>query len=67
MTLMLHTGAEEVDYDQLRALDTPIATPSHVPIPHYRVVDMLRHTLGFYGHDGVDGPRRHRLCQNGEC
>jgi hypothetical protein len=19
------------------------------------------------GHDGVDGPRRHRLCQNGEC
>ena len=51
MTLMLHAGAEPVDYDALRALETPQATPSHVPIPHYRVVDMLRHTLGFYGHE----------------
>ena len=51
MTLILHCGAEEVDYDALRALETPAATPTHVPIPHFRVVDMLRHTLSFYGHE----------------
>ena len=51
MSLVLHCGAEEVEYDALRALDTPPATKSHVPIPHYRLVDMLRHTLGFYGHE----------------
>jgi len=49
--LMLHCGAEEVDYDTLRTLDVPPATPTHVPIHHFRVVDILRHTLGFYGHD----------------
>jgi len=63
MTLMLHTGAEEVDYDQLRALDTPIATPSHVPIPHYRVVDMLRHTLGFYSHEVTE--EHHGVTEDG--
>ena len=34
----------------IRVLETPAATPTHVPIPHFRLVDMLRHTLGFYGH-----------------
>ena len=48
--LMLHMGAKAVDYDALHQLETPAATPTHVPIPHFRVVDMLRHTLGFYGH-----------------
>lgn len=47
---MLHAGAEAVSYDALRALKTPDATATHVPIPHHRVIDMLRHTLGFYGH-----------------
>lgn len=51
MTLLLHAGATDTDYDTLRALDTPIATATHVPIPHFRVVDMLRHTLAFYGHE----------------
>ena len=54
MTLMLHAGAEPVSYDDLRALTTPEATATHVPIPHFRVVDMLRHTLAFYGHEVVD-------------
>ena len=26
-------------------------TATHVPIPHFRVVDMLKHTLAFYGHE----------------
>jgi Domain of unknown function (DUF932) len=50
LSLMLHAGALAVDYDGLRSLSTPEATPTHVPIPHFRVIDMLRHTLGFYGH-----------------
>jgi len=33
---MLHVNAKGVDYDELRQLDTPPATPSHVPFPHYR-------------------------------
>lgn len=53
MTLMLHAGAEPVAYDGLRALVTPEPTATHVPIPHFRVVDMLRHTLAFYGHEVV--------------
>lgn len=53
MSLCLHRGAEAIDYDGLRSLITPEATPTHVPIPHFRVVDMARHTLGFYGHEIV--------------
>jgi hypothetical protein len=53
MTLMLHAGAAPVDYAGLRALVTPEPTRTHVPIPHVRVVDMLRHTLAFYGHEIV--------------
>ncbi len=51
MTLLLHVGAKDADYDELRALDTPAPTATHMPIPHFRVVDMLRHTLAFYGHE----------------
>lgn len=50
MTLMLHAGASVLDYADLRDLETPDATPTHVPIPHHRLVDMVRFTLGFYGH-----------------
>ena len=51
MTLLLHVGARDADYSVLRALETPLPTATHVPIPHFRVVDMLRHTLAFYGHE----------------
>lgn len=54
MTLMLHAGAEPASYDDLRGHPTPEATATHVPIPHFRVVDMLRHTLAFYGHEVVE-------------
>ena len=50
MTLMLHAGATNVDYDELRALETPPATATHVPIPHFRVVDLIKTALGMYGH-----------------
>ena len=51
MTLLLHCGATTVEYEELRELETPPATATHVPIPHFRLVDMLRLTLGFYGHE----------------
>ncbi len=54
MTLMLHCGAEEVSVDDLRTVETPEATKSHVPIPHHRLVDMLRHTLSYYGHEVIE-------------
>ncbi len=50
MTLMLHAGADPLDYVDLRHLETPDATRTHVPIPHHRLVDVVRLTLGFYGH-----------------
>jgi len=53
MTLMLHAGAREIEYAALRDLETPAATPTHVPVEHYRVVDLLKSTLGMYGHEVV--------------
>jgi Domain of unknown function (DUF932) len=54
MTLMLHAGANVIDYAALRELETPPATPTHVPVEHYRVVDLLKSTLGMYGHQVTD-------------
>ena len=51
MTLMLHTGGEALDYAALRALPTPAATDTHVPIPHHSVVEMVKYSLGFFGHE----------------
>lgn len=50
MSLMLHAGAEVIDIDRLRQLPTPEATKTHVPIAHSAVVDMVKYSLGFYGH-----------------
>jgi hypothetical protein len=63
MTLMLHRGAVDIDYDGLRQLETPPATLSHVPIAHARVVDLLRHTLSFYGHEIV--AEHHGITEDG--
>jgi len=54
MTLMLHAGANPVDYDGLRQLETPEPTATHVPVPHFRLVDLVSHSLGYYGHEIVD-------------
>ncbi len=50
MTLMLHAGANPVDYDGLRQLETPQPTETHMPIPHFRVVDLIAHSLAYHGH-----------------
>ena len=51
MSLMLHAGATAIDYVDLCRLPTPVPTDSHVPIPHHAVVDMVKFSLGFYGHE----------------
>jgi hypothetical protein len=63
MALMLHCGANPIDYPALRDIVTPDPTPSHVPIPHHRLVDMVRHTLGFYGHEVVS--EQHGVTEDG--
>lgn len=50
MTLMLHVNAQPIEYEGLRELETPLATATHVPIPHFRVVDLIKTTLGMFGH-----------------
>jgi len=50
MTLMLHAGANALDYADLRQLETPDPTLTHVPIPHHRLVGVVRLTLCFYDH-----------------
>jgi hypothetical protein len=54
MTLMLHAGAEPIGYDGLRELDVPQPTRTHVPIPHHRLVDLVAHSLSYYGHEVVE-------------
>lgn len=52
--MILHCGAEHVDYDAIRAVETPDGTDTHVPIPHHQVVEMVRYSLGFYGHSVIE-------------
>src|SRR3954469_10124556 len=53
MMLMLHRGAAAIDYAGLRELGTPDPTASHVPIPHFRVRDLVVTAVGMYGHEVV--------------
>jgi len=53
MTLILHHGGTDIDYAALRELETPAPTASHVPIPHFRVVDLVKTALGMYGHEVI--------------
>jgi hypothetical protein len=48
---MLHSGANAVSYDDLRAVNTPEPTSSHVPVPHHEIVELMRFTLGFHQHE----------------
>lgn len=59
MSLTLHAGANLVSYDELRAVPTPQATESHLPVPHHEIVELVRYTLGFYGHEIAE---EHHAC-----
>jgi hypothetical protein len=64
MTLMLHSGASAVSYDDLRAVALPDPTESHVPVPHHEIVELVRYTLGFFGHEIVQ--EDHALMPDGQ-
>lgn len=64
MTLILHAGASEVDYDALRVVQTPAATSSHVPLPHHVLVDMVRYALGFHRHEIIE--EHHAIMPDGQ-
>ncbi len=48
--LMLHAGAEPVDFSALRDVPLPLATASHVPIAHFRFVEMVKIALQLHNH-----------------
>jgi hypothetical protein len=51
MSLIIHAGASPVGYEDLRNVKTPEGTETHVPVPHHEIVELIRYTLGFYGHE----------------
>lgn len=61
--LMLHAGADPISYEGLRTVETPEATATHVPIPHHRIVDIVRHMLSFYGHEVTE--EHHGITKDG--
>ena len=63
MTLMLHSGAMEVAYDDLRAVATPPRTSSHVPVAHHEIVELMRYSLGFFGHEILE--EHHAVTEDG--
>lgn len=63
MTLMLHAGANAVTYDDLRAVPMPVATETHIPVPHHEIVELVRYTLGFYQHEIVE--EHHGVTEDG--
>jgi len=44
--LMLHCGANAVDFAEVQESETPEATRTHTPIPHSHLVDLVRDGLG---------------------
>lgn len=64
MSMILHCGAEEVPYEQLAMLPMPAATPTYCPVSHKDVVDMVRYSLGYYGHEIVE--EKHAITEHGE-
>lgn len=51
MGLFLHTGAELIDYDGLRAFPTPEATATYTPLAHHDLVNMVSYALQYLGHE----------------
>lgn len=51
MSLMIHAGAKAATYEELADAPMPESTATHVPIAHRSVVDMVKYSLGFFGHN----------------
>lgn len=64
MGMMLHVNAGLVERDAVRALPTPPPTATHFPLPHISLVDMVKFSLNYFGHDVVD--EHHALTEDGD-
>ena len=53
-TLNLHKGGELITLEQLRTVAIPEPTASHLPLPHFDLVSMVKYALGYFGHEVVD-------------
>jgi hypothetical protein len=51
MSLIIHASANAISYDELRAVSTPEGTDTHIPVPHHEIVELMRYTLRFFGHE----------------
>jgi hypothetical protein len=60
---MLHAGANAVSYDDLRAVQHPAPTDTHIPVAHHEIVELVRYTLGFYGHEIAE--EAHAISEDG--
>jgi hypothetical protein len=45
--LLAHCGSSKITREELKAIPTPPASPTHQPIPHYEIVWALAETLSF--------------------
>lgn len=63
MSLIIHHGAAPVTYDDLRTVATPEGTETHVPVAHHEIVELVRYTLGFYGHEIAE--EHHAVTEDG--
>ncbi len=57
--LMLHCGAQQVDYDLVKETPTPDATATWTPVPHHHLVGLVREQLS--GSDMVIREESHAL------
>lgn len=49
-SMVLHCGGREVTIDEVISAQTPMATRSHVPIPHIDLITSVRNSLGSGGY-----------------
>jgi Domain of unknown function (DUF932) len=63
MWLIIHAGANAISYDGLRTVCTPEGTETHIPVPHHEIVELIRYTLGFHGHEIIE--EHHALTPDG--
>lgn len=64
MGMVLHVNAGLVERDTIRAMPTPPPTATHFPLPHISLVDMVKFSLNYFGHDVVD--EHHALTEDGD-
>src|SRR5690348_17780830 len=45
--LLAHCGSSKITREELKVIQTPLASPTHQPLPHFEIVGALVETLSF--------------------